>query len=201
MIGTIGSLVQETSNRLRWLLSASIYTIACLGTSILLGVLLGILGHLIQAWVHYPIFPHLGAWLIGLLALVYALSDVGLLRMPRPMLRPAVPIGWWRRWRPYGAALAYGAALGIGIMTQVPFGAFYVLCAYCVVRGDALYGALLMGTYGAARALVIFPASWGFYCHRTAINEWFSSSLFNIRRAQRIVAVVLIAFGTLVLVS
>ena len=58
-----------------------------------------------------------------------------------------------------------------------------------------------MGTYGAARALVIFPASWGLYCHRTAITEWFSSSLFNLWRAQRILAVVLIVFSTLALVS
>jgi hypothetical protein len=205
MIGTIGFLVQETSNRWRWLLSASLYTVACLGTAMLLGTFLGALGHFLRGWVQgialYTAFPYAGAWLIGLLALAYAVSDVGLLRLPRPMLRPAVPITWWRRWRPYGAALAYGAALGIGVMTQIPFGAFYVLCTWCVLKGDATYGAMLMGTYGAARALMIFPASWGLYCHRTAITEWFSSPLFSLWRAQRILAVVLIMFGTLVLVS
>ena len=203
MIGTIGSLVQETSNR--WLLSASLYTIACLGTAMLLGTILGALGHLIRGWVHgaavYTLFPHAGAWLIGLLALAYAVSDVGLLRLPRLTLRQAVPITWWRWWRPYGAALAYGAALGIGVMTRIPFGAFYVLCTWCVLKGDAIYGALLMGTYGAARALVIFPASWGLYCHRTAITQWFSSPLFNLWRAQRVLAVALIMFGTQILVS
>src|SRR6266568_2305310 len=106
MIETIGSLVQETSNRWRWLLSASLYTIACLGTAMLLGTILGALGHLIRGWVHgaavYALFPHAGAWLIGLLALAYAVSDVGLLRLPRPTLRQAVPITWWRWWRPYG---------------------------------------------------------------------------------------------------
>jgi sulfite exporter TauE/SafE len=205
MIGTIGSLVQETSNRWRWLLSASLYTFACIGTAMLLGTILGALGHLIRGWVHgtafYAAFPYMGVWLIGLLALAYALSDVGLLQLPRPTLRQAVPVTWWRWWRPYGAALAYGAALGIGVMTRIPFGAFYVLCTWCVLKGDATYGALLMGTYGAARALMIFPASWGLYCHRTAITQWFSSPLFNLWRAQRILAVALITFGTLVLVS
>jgi len=205
MIGTIGSLVQETSNRWRWLLSASLYTIACLGTAMLLGVTLGTLGHFMRGWLHgavaYAAFPHAGAWLIGLLALAYAASDVGLLWMPRPTLRQAVPITWWRWWRPYGAALAYGAALGIGVMTRIPFGAFYVLCAWCVLKGDPIYGVLLMGTYGAVRALVIFLASWGLYCHRTAITEWFSSPIFNLWRAQRILAVALIMFGTLVLAS
>jgi hypothetical protein len=205
MIGTIGSLVQETSNRWRWLLSASLYTVACLGTAMLLGAILGALGQLIRGWVDglaiSGSLPVVGAWLIGLLALAYALSDVGLLRLPRPTLRQAVPITWWRWWRPYGAALAYGAALGLGVMTRIPFGAFYILCTWCVLKGDATYGALLMGTYAAARALVIFPASWGLYCHRTAITQWFSSPLFNLWRAQRILAVALIVFGTLVLVS
>jgi hypothetical protein len=205
MIGTIGFLVQDTSHRGRWLLSASLYTIACIGTAMLLGTTLGFLGQLVGSWLHstslYVAFPLAGTWLISLLALAYALSDVGLLWLPRPMLRQAVPITWWRRWRPYGAALAYGASLGIGVMTRIPFGAFYVLCTWCVLKGNMTYGALLMGTYGAARALVIFPASWGLYCHRMAINEWFYSPLFSLWRAQRVLAVALIMFGTLVLVS
>lgn len=205
MICTIGSLVQETSNRWRWLLSASLYTIACLGTAMLLGTALGALGHLIRGGIHGTAgntsFSLAGAWLIGLLAIAYAISDIGLLRLPRPTLRQAVPITWWRWWRPYGAALAYGAALGLGVMTRIPFGAFYVLCTWCVLKGDPTYGALLMGTYGAARALMIFPASWGFYCHRTAIIEWFSSPLFSLWRAQQVLAVVLIMFGSQVLMS
>jgi hypothetical protein len=205
MIETIGALVQETSNRWRWLLSASLYTIACLGTSMLLGTVLGTLGYLLRGWVRsaavYAPFSLAGALLFGLLAIAYAASDVGLFRLPRPTLRQAVPITWWRWWRPYGAALAYGAALGLGVMTRIPFGAFYVLCTWCVLKGDATYGALLMGTYGAARALVIFPASWGLYCHRTATIEWFSSPLFNLWRAQRILAVVLVMFGTQAIVS
>jgi len=206
MIGTIGFLVQDTSNLWRWLLSASLYTIACLSTAMLLGFVLGTLGYFLQGWFDHTIFvyaalPHAELALIGLLAVAYAVSDIGLLRLPRPTLRQAVPITWWRWWKPYGAALVYGAALGIGVMTRIPFGAFYVLCAWCVVKGDAAYGAVLMGTYGAARALMIFPASWGLYCHRSAIAAWLSGPLFNLWRAQWILAVVLVIFGTLILVS
>src|SRR5947209_18140984 len=107
MIGTIGSLVQETSQRGRWLLSASLYTISCITTAMLLGTVLGTVGHLIQGWIHSALFPYAGVLLIGLLALAYAVSDVGLLWLPRPILREAVPITWWRWWRPYGAAIAY----------------------------------------------------------------------------------------------
>jgi sulfite exporter TauE/SafE len=204
MIGTIGSLVQETANRRRWLVSASLYTVACLSTATLLGATLGAAGHLVSP-VHgaalYASLPEWGAWVVGLLALAYALSDVGVMPLPRPALREAVPITWWRWWRPYGAALAYGAALGLGVMTRIPFGAFYVLCVWCVLKGDAMYGAMVMGTYGAARALVMFPASWGVYRHRGALTAWLRSPLFDVGRAQRILAVALIMFGALVLVA
>jgi hypothetical protein len=97
--------------------------------------------------------------------------------------------------------LAYGAALGIGIMTRVPFGAFYVLCTWCVLKGNPVYGALLMGTYGLMRALVLLPVSWGLNCSHTPITEWASSPFFNQWRAQQVLAVALILFGTYALVS
>jgi hypothetical protein len=171
----------------------------------LLGVALGAFGHalgsLFQSTSVYAAYPHIGDWIIGLLAIAYAASDVDLLRMPRPALSKAVPITWWRWWGPYRAALAYGAALGIGVMTRVPFGAFYVLCTWCVLKGNPVYGALLFGSYGMIRALVLFPISWGLNCSRTPITEWASSPIFNQWRSQQFLAIVLIMFGTLVLVS
>ena len=114
----------------------------------------------------------------------------------------AVPVTWWRRWQPYGAALAYGAALGLGLTTRIHFGAFYVVCALAVLGGEPGYGALLMGTYGAARALVLFPASWGAYRHRGAVAEWLATSpCFDLGRAQRAVAVALAAFGAQAVVT
>jgi Cytochrome C biogenesis protein transmembrane region len=202
MISTIGSLVQEASNRRRWLLAASIYTLGCVSTATLLGAALGALGRLLGHLLRGLSIPWGGAWLVGLLAIAYAASDVGMIALPRPTLMHAVPITWWRWWRPYGAALAYGAALGLGVTTSIAFGAFYVLCASCVLKGDSAYGALLMGAYGAARALVIFPASWGVSCHRGAMTAWLCSSpLFDLERAQRVVAATLMMFGAQILVS
>ncbi len=208
MIGTIGSLVQETSNRLRWLLAVSLYTTACVSTSMLLGALLGTVGHIARRTVCgggvCGSISMVGEGLVGLLAVAYALSDVGAFRLPRPTLRYAVPATWWRAWGPYGAAISYGAALGVGVMTYIAFGSFYVLCAWCFVRGDTAYGTLLLGTYGAARALVIFPASWGVYRRRASvmtISAWLASPLFDQKRAQRVVAVALSLFGVLVVVS
>src|SRR5690348_435255 len=104
MIGTIGSLVQETSSRFRWLLATGIYTVACIAAALLLGALLGFTGQGARAiagslGLHLPL-AHASLWIVGALALAYAASDLGWLRLPRPRLRDAVPITWWRHWRP-----------------------------------------------------------------------------------------------------
>lgn len=206
MIATIGSLVEEASDRRRWPLATSLYIAACLSTAALLGAALGVIGHL----AHGPIcggagctwLPPAAAWCVGMLAIAYAAADFGLVPLPRPTLMPAVPVTWWRQWRPYGAALAYGGALGLGLMTRIHFGAFYVLCALALLQGDPSRGALLMGTYGAARALVLVPASWGAYRHRGAVPEWLATSpAFSLGRARRGVAVVLAVFGAQTIVA
>jgi hypothetical protein len=206
MIGTIGSLVEEASDRRHWPLAAGLYIAACLGTAALLGTALGAIGHLAHglicggadcAW-----FPTAAAWCVGTLALAYAAADLGLAWLPRPTLMHAVPVTWWRLWQPYGAALAYGAALGLGLTTRIHFGAFYVLCALAVLHGEPGRGALLMGTYGAARALVLLPASWGAYRHRGAVPEWLATSpYFDLEQARRVVAIALAAFGAQAVVT
>lgn len=206
MIGTIGSLVKETSDRRHWPLAFGLYAAACMGAAALLGAAFGATGRLARglasatgggAWL-----PLAGGWLIGTLAIAYAFADLGLIRLPRPTLMQAVPVTWWRRWRPYGAALAYGAALGLGLTTRIHFGAFYVLCALTIMQGEPGRGALLFGTYGAARALVLAPASWGAYRHQGPVAEWLSTSpYFDLGRAQRALAVVLAAFGAQAVVA
>jgi hypothetical protein len=206
MIATIGSLVEEASDRRRWPLAVSLYAVACTGAAALLGAALGATGHLARGlacaapgctW-----FPSAGAWLVGTLAIAYAASDLGLIRLPRPTLMHAVPVTWWRRWRPHGAALAYGATLGLGLTTRIHFGAYYVLCALAVLQGDPSRGLLLMGTYGAVRALVLLPASWGAYRHRGAVAEWLStSSYFDLGRARQGMAIALAAFGAQTVVA
>ncbi|HEX6819904.1 MAG TPA: hypothetical protein VF120_16125 [Ktedonobacterales bacterium] len=207
MIGTIGSLVQETSRR-RWLLAVGMYTLACIAAALLLGAALGLTGHLIGVAagalgvrVFVPIWPHAALVAVGVLALLYAASDLGWVVLPRPHLRDAVPITWWRRARPYGASLAYGAALGFGFMTRVPFGAFYVLCAAVLMRGDPLAGMLVLGAYGAARALVMLPASWGVSRHHAHLVDWLDGPLFDVDRAQLWLAGALFAFAAALLVA
>lgn len=206
MIGTIGSLVEEASDRRRWPLAAGLYIVACLGTAALVGAALGASGHLARG-LACPVtdctwFPSPGAWLVAALAMAYAAADLGLVRLPRLTLAQAVPVTWWQRWPPSVAAVAYGGALGLGLTTRIHFGAFYVLCALSVLHGNPGWGALLFGTFGAARALVLLPASWGAYRHRGAVAEWLATSpCFDLGRARRGVAVALAAFGSYVAVT
>src|SRR5438552_2517533 len=162
MIRTIGILVQEPLNTRCWFFATSLYTLACISTSILLGVSLSGFGLLVHSFInivgqHVLLRTSIEYSLLGWLAIAYAFSDSGFFRLPRPRLMKAVPVMWWRWWRPYGGALAYGAALGLGVTTQIQFGAFYILCIWCILKGNLLYGAILIGLYGAARALVLFP--------------------------------------------
>ncbi len=208
MIATIGSLVQEISTRRRWLFAVTLYVLACSTTAMLLGGSLGAvgaLGHHLACHIDHCLVAgsseSVGVVIVGVLAVAYAGSDLGLVRLPRPYIMPAVPVTWWRRWRPYGAAVAYGAALGMGITTRIPFGTFYVLCAWCLLSGSAGYGAALLGTYGAARALVLVPVSWRVY-RRQERREAHLEQLFSaFWSAQRIVAVLLAAFGAELLLS
>jgi hypothetical protein len=197
MIATIGSLVQVTSHPSPWPRAASLYTV-CAGLSgAVVGALIGGLGALLRTTLPAPGWigdePRAGALLAGALALVYAASDLGIARLPRPRVAAAVPVTWWRRWRPYGASAAYGAALGTGVSTRVAFGGLYALLALCLVSGPA-YGAALMGTYGLTRGFSIIPA--GLALKRVGSTETLLSTLpFQELQARLVVAFLTAAFG------
>lgn len=199
MIATIGSLVQETCKYRRWLVAAGLYAAACVTTAAVLGVAVAELGlwarTLLASFVTVPRASWMSLVVVGGAALGYSLSDMGLIRLPRPIVMEAVPVAWWRHWRPYGAAAAYGAALGLGITTRIPFGAFYVLSALCFVQGDGLYGACLMGSYGVGRALTIFPGSWAFAAHGHDVSRFLDQRLLNSWLVQRIMAAALAVLG------
>jgi hypothetical protein len=202
MIRTIGSLVQEPLNTRCWFFTTSLYTLACISTSIILGTSLSGVGMIVHALMRVvdqrvQLSKESEYVLIGLVAISYALSDFGLFRLPRPRLMNAVPVTW----RPYGGALAYGAALGLGITTQIHFGAFYILCIWCIFKGNLLYGAILMGLYGGTRSLVLFPASRYIYSSCANTESFLSQLTVSLETAKAIVAVALIVFGTYLAVA
>jgi hypothetical protein len=205
MICTVGSLVKGETHRCRWLTATSLYVLACSTTSALLGIFFSVIGQALRQLVGRTsasaLLSTIGLFLIGLVALAYAWSDIGMIKMPRPRLMHAVPVTWWRRWQPYGASVAYGAALGLGITTQIQFGAFYVLCLWCIGKGNLVYGAVLMGTYGVTRSLTLFPASWGIYQRCSNSSLAIKKILASQGTAKLLTATLLIIFGAQVLSS
>ena len=202
MVCTIGSLVQGVTNRLRWLVAISIYILACSTTSVLLGITLSEGGHFLRVLMRTIFSQGVMLWLsplaVALLCVVivgYALSDMELLSLPRPRLMHAVPLNWWRWSRPYGGALAYGAALGIGITTEIYFGAFYVLCLWCIAKGDVTFGALLMGTYGFIRAFTLIPATRVLYNSTNNVQQGILYLRHLQKTARLIMALTVVLFG------
>lgn len=201
MACTIGSLVQGITNHRRWLSATSIYIIACTTTSVLLGIVLSIGGQLLRLYARAT-FPQavlhwlspLAMALFCLVSVAYALSDLEVITLPRPRLMHAVPLNWWRWWQPYGGALAYGAALGIGITTEIYFGAFYAVCLWCIVRGNLVYGALLMGTYGFIRAVTLIPATHTLYKRSATVQQGIRYLLHLQETARLMMALLLVLF-------
>lgn len=198
MICTIGSLVKGTTNRRRWLLAISLYIAACSATSVLLGVFLSAGGYELRRLAHALFTPGLLSVLSPLLMVVvsvviiaYALSDLGIIPLPRPRVMHEVPLNWWRWWQPYGGALAYGAALGLGLTTEIYFSAFYAICLWCLARGDLIYGAFLMGTYGFIRALTLVPATRVIYNDRRDVR-WGIHHLLHLQETARLILVLML---------
>lgn len=198
MIETIGSLVQETNKHLRWLGAAGLHVVGAVATSALLGLVLGAVGLVLP---RPPLTWAVATGVAGVAALLYALSDIGMIDLPHPTLMPAVPVTWWRRWRPYRAPLMYGAALGLGVTTRIPFGAFYVLCILSFLRGSVLYGAILMATYGLTRTLTVAASSWITGSRGIRTDHWLSHPLCDTRRVHAVVSTSLMAVGSLLLTA
>jgi cytochrome c biogenesis protein CcdA len=89
---------------------------------------------------------------LGVLALGYALSEMGVIRLPSPTARitgPNLP----DEKNPYRRALLLGGTFGAGLGIGCPMPTYYVLLGWVVASANPLYGAVLLGVYGLARVL------------------------------------------------
>jgi hypothetical protein len=132
--------------RVRQRLALAAFAVGALVAAACVGALLGLAGSLVGTR---------GA-LIGAaaLALLAALREAGLVRLPVPQSRRQVP----DRWRselplPLWSA-GYGAGLGVGFLTFQPVSTFWVACAGAIALGDPVPAALCFALYGAGRALM-----------------------------------------------
>lgn len=202
MVGTIGSLVKGAGKRRLGAVCVALHFVGALTTAGLVGAALGALGRWTVGLISGP--PELDSllWtLTAATAIAYAGADLGYLRMPRPTIMGAVPVSWWRRWGPQRASVLYGAALGIGVTTRIPFGAFYIVCLWCVIRASPGYGALVFAGYGGARALMVPLVPW-IVEHRVPNGRsLMPADLLDLPRAQTFEAAALVFFATWAIAS
>jgi hypothetical protein len=137
-------------SRRRQRAAVALFTVSAVLAAALLGAGLGLVGALVGAR---------GAVLAaGLLALLAAAREAGLVRLPLPQSRRQVP----ERWRfelplPFWAS-GYGAGLGVGVFTFQPVSTFWVACAGALALARPLPGALCFSLYGAGRAASVLWA-------------------------------------------
>ena len=131
-------------------LAASALPLAALG--VVLGfagdVILGLLGTMAAKMTFAVVLYSL----LGILALAYALSQLGLFHLPNLTERvrgPDMP----DQDKPYRRALVLGTTMGAGMGMGCPMPTYYILLGWVAAAANPLYGAIVMGVYGLGRVL------------------------------------------------
>ncbi len=88
--------------------------------------------------------------LLGVLAIAYALSQLGVFHLPNPTERvrgPDMP----DEDKPYRRALVLGTTMGAGMGMGCPMPTYYILLGWVAAAANPLYGAIVLGVYGLGR--------------------------------------------------
>ena len=89
---------------------------------------------------------------LGVVAISYALSELGLFSLPSLFGRvtgPSLP----GEDKPYRRAVLLGSTFGAGLGIGCPMPTYYIILGWVVAAAKPLYGAILLGVYGVGRVL------------------------------------------------
>lgn len=153
------------------------FALAATASAALVGAACGLLG--VAAAAHAP---SLRAGLAGLVAAVagaYGIAESRGAQWWVPQRHWQVPQAWGWHGR-FVFATAFGLVLGAGFLTLIPFIGYYLLVALCVVAADPVRGGVLMGLFGAARAVPVLAVPLVSWARRqpqhaqraAAANDW-----------------------------
>jgi hypothetical protein len=136
-------------SRLRQRLALAAFAAGALAAAAGVGAVLGLAGSLVGT--------RTALLVAAALALVAALREAGLVRVPVPQSRRQVP-DRWRGELPLPLwSLGYGAGLGAGFLTFPPVSTFWVACAGALALGRPGPAAACLVFYGAGRVVM---ATW-----------------------------------------
>jgi hypothetical protein len=141
----------ERSRGFSWSLTASAFAVGSVVSAGLAGALGGALGSLAPG----------GTWrsAVALAVIAAALAfDATRLRPHLPTTRRQVNEDWMARYRGWVYGAAYGAQLGLGVVTVVTSAAIYAAALGALLCGTIAAGAVVGGAFGLTRALTLLPA-------------------------------------------
>ena len=153
MIFVIVPLGKAAKDVASWLVRVVMYVAGATVGAALLALVVGLLGAGLHA-----LLPSLGVEFavvaLGAAALLFALHELNVVRLPAPQIGWQVPASWMGRSRLLGNTL-YGLVLGAGVFTFIPFASFYLLLGTELVAGAVdLRAAVALGmVYGLMRGI------------------------------------------------
>ncbi len=149
MIGTITPVVHGGS-RCQWLTSAVLHLSGGVAGGAIVGGAMEFVGRITGGWL----------WILPVgLAVLYGLDRSEEARIPRLEWPRQVPASWRIRCSRPTMALAYGVALGAGVLTYVAVPSFYCLVGLALLGHEAS-GATLLGLFGGARTILVLIVGW-----------------------------------------
>lgn len=140
----------ERARHNRWALTVGAFVTGAVGTGVLLGGILGWIGHLIpgEAW-RWPVAA----------GVVAAAGVADLIRLRPPGPRRQVNEDWIGTYRGWVYGGGFGAQLGAGLATYVVTWGVWAMFALMVAVGNPFGGALIGAAFGLGRS--VFPLAAG----------------------------------------
>ena len=152
----VGTTVPVVYGRRRWKLIIAIYSLSQVAGALATGLLAWSVGTGLRAVLGLDFTVTTAV--IAAVAAFGALHDLQLTTVWLPASRWQVPWQWKRFPRPLMAAM-FGFAIGMGVLTRIPFAAFHVVLIATMLVCDLQSALLVMLVYGATRALGVGVAS------------------------------------------
>lgn len=138
---------QMCGGRARRNTGVALFALGAIGASAALGAALGLAG---------AGLPREWTWgLVGVLALVGAARDLGIVKIALPQRRGQVPEPWRRNWPLAAWAPAYGVLLGLGVVTFQVVSTFWVVSGAAIAIGNPATSAACFALFGLGRVLMV----------------------------------------------
>ena len=148
--------MEGTETHRRWLQRATVYFVSMTAAGGALGAALS--GAAAGVWALAPEAQLPLAVALGAVALAYALREVGWLPLPVPGRDWQVPASWVRNGF-YRSAAIFGATVGFGVFTRIPYASMPILLVWLFVLGNVPLGIATGTMYGVLRALSIYSSA------------------------------------------